>query len=618
VTEQNPGNGATRTAAETLLSAEDIDFQLFDWLKIDELTSRDRFSDHSREVFDSILSASEELAKDQFATHSRKSDLNEPTFDGKTVTLIPEIKTALDQFADIGLLPATMDESVGGIQLPQTVAKACFAWFQAANIATSSYPMLTMANASLLLEYASPELIEKFVAPELEGRFFGTMCLSEPEIGSSLGDVTTKAVPDPDGGDGTFRIHGTKMWISGGDHELSDNIVHLVLARADGDGPGTKGLSLFLVPKCLVQADGSLGERNDVVLAGLNHKMGWRGTTNTLLNFGEGTHTPAGSAGAVGYLVGERGQGLACMFHMMNEARIGVGAGAVALGYRGYLDALAYARDRRQGRPDGAKAAGTGQVPIVEHADVRRMLLASKSYVEGGLGLILYAARLLDESETAETQEDRDRAALLLDVLTPIVKTWPSVWGLKANDHAIQVLGGAGYTRDHDVEQLYRDNRLNPIHEGTHGIQAKDLLGRKVIMSGGAGLNVLLETMRKTIAEVAETSEWSAESAALAAAVDRIETVTAAVWADRDPARALENAWTYFEAVGHTVMAWLWLQQGMAAEATARERGDSPFLRGKVAAARYFFTHELPLTGPWFDLVESRPTTFTDLDEDCL
>lgn len=618
MTEENTGKGALQTTPDSLLSAPDIDFLLYDWLKVEELCDRQRFSDHSREVFDSVLAASEELAKEQFAPHARKSDLNEPTFDGTTVTLIPEIKTALDQFSGIGLLSATMDESVGGIQLPQTVAKACFAWFQAANIATASYPMLTMANASLLLEYGTPEQVERYVMPELDGRFFGTMCLSEPEIGSSLGDVTTKAVPDPDGGEGAFRVFGTKMWISGGDHELSENIVHLVLARVEGDRPGTKGLSLFLVPKRLVNDDGRLGERNDVVLAGLNHKMGWRGTTNTLLNFGEGTHTPAGSPGAIGYLVGERGQGLACMFHMMNEARIGVGAGAVALGYHGYLDALRYARDRRQGRPDGARGTDSPQIPIVEHADVRRMLLASKSYVEGGLGLILYAARLLDESETAETDAERDRAGLLLDVLTPIVKTWPSVWCLKANEHAIQVLGGAGYTRDHDVEQLYRDNRLNPIHEGTHGIQAKDLLGRKVVMSGGAGLKVLLEMMRITLAEAAGASGWNAETAALNVAVDRIESVTATVWSGGDPTVALENSWTYFEAVGHTVMSWLWLQQGMAAEATVRERGDSAFLRGKIAAARYFFTHELPQTGPWFDLVESRSTTFADLDDSWL
>ncbi|WP_231446338.1 acyl-CoA dehydrogenase [Brevibacterium zhoupengii] len=616
--DQNLDNVVPPATTDSLLSAADIQFLLYDWLHVDAFCERERFAGHSRETFDSVLAASEELAKEHFAPHARKSDLNEPTFDGERVTLIPEIKTALDRFAEVGLLSATMDEEVGGIQLPQTVATACFTWFQAANIATSSYPMLTMANASLLLEYGTQEQIETFVLPEIEGRFFGTMCLSEPDIGSSLGDVTTRAVPDPEGPEGTFRVHGTKMWISGGDHELSENIVHLVLARAEGDGPGTKGLSLFIVSKHLVDSDGSIGERNDVVLSGLNHKMGWRGTTNTLLNFGEGTHTPQGSAGAVGYLVGERGKGLNYMFHMMNSARIGVGAGAVALGYHGYLDALRYARERRQGRSDDGRGKDSPQVPIIEHADVRRMLLSSKSYVEGGLGLILYAARLLDESETAGTESGRARAALLLDVLTPIVKTWPSVWGLKANDHAIQVLGGAGYTRDHAVEQLFRDNRLNPIHEGTHGIQAKDLLGRKVIMGGGEGLKVLVEEMRSTLVEADATTSWTNESAALAAAIERIETVTAAVWKSGDPVHALENAWTYLEAVGHTVIAWLWLQQGMAAEAAAASRGDSTLLRGKIAAARYFFIHELPQTEPWFDLVETGPTTFTGLDDTCL
>ena len=616
--DQNLDNVVPPSSTDSLLSSADIEFLLYDWLRVDELCERERFAGHSRETFDSVLSASEELAKEHFAPHARKSDLNEPTFDGERVTLIPEIKTALERFADVGLLSATMDEEVGGIQLPQTVATACFTWFQSANIATSSYPMLTMANAGLLLEYGTQEQIETFVLPEIEGRFFGTMCLSEPEVGSSLGDVTTRAVPDPDGPEGIFRVHGTKMWISGGDHELSENIVHLVLARADGDGPGTKGLSLFIVPKHLVNSDGSLGERNDVVLSGLNHKMGWRGTTNTLLNFGEGTHTPHGSSGAIGYLVGERGKGLSYMFHMMNSARIGVGAGAVALGYHGYLDALRYARERRQGRSDDGRGKDSPQVLIIEHADVRRMLLASKSYVEGGLGLILYAATLLDESETADTEADRARAALLLDVLTPIVKTWPSVWGLKANDHAIQVLGGAGYTRDHAVEQLFRDNRLNPIHEGTHGIQAKDLLGRKVVMSGGEGLKVLVEEMRSTLAEATASTSWNAESLALGEAINRVETVTATVWKSGEPVHALENAWTYLEAVGHTVIAWLWLQQGMAAEAAVASRGDSRLLNGKIAAARYFFVHELPQTGPWFDLVESGPSTFTGLDDKCL
>ena len=260
------------------------------------------------------------------------------------------------------------------------------------------------------------------------------------------------------------------------------------MAKIPGGPAGTKGISLFIVPKFLVDADGSVGERNDVALAGLNHKMGQRGITNTVLNFGDGTFAPAGSAGAVGYLVGEPHRGLAYMFTMMNEARMGVGMAAVALGYTGYLKSLQYARERPQGRPITAKDPSAPQIPIVEHADVKRMLLAQKAYVEGGLALALYCARLIDLQQTAESESERDETTLLLDILTPVAKSWPSQWCVEANSLAIQVHGGYGYTREYDVEQHYRDNRLNPIHEGTHGIQSLDLLGRKVTQRGGASL----------------------------------------------------------------------------------------------------------------------------------
>ncbi|MGC4771755.1 acyl-CoA dehydrogenase family protein [Micromonospora sp. DT44] len=417
----------------TLLSRRDLDFLLHDWLRVSHLVERPRYAEHSRETFDDALDLAERVATDQFAPHNRAADLAEPTIDGNRVRTIPQIEAALRSFAETGLLTAAMDDSVGGLQLPHAVAAACFAWFQAANVATSAYPLLTLGNANLLLAHGSAEQVDTYVRPMLEGRFFGTMCLSEPHAGSSLADIVTRAEPQPDG---TYRLFGTKMWISGGDHELAENIVHLVLARMPGGPPGVKGISLFVVPKVLVGPDGSLGERNDVALVGLNHKMGFRGTTNALLSFGDGGHTPGGQPGAVGHLVGAPHQGLAQMFHMMNEARIGVGAGATALGYTGYLKSLAYARERPQGRPVGAKDPAAPQVPIIDHPDVRRMLLAQKSYVEGALALVLYCARLLDEERTAPADTDRERAHLLLDVLTPIAKSWPSQWCLAANDLA--------------------------------------------------------------------------------------------------------------------------------------------------------------------------------------
>ncbi|MEU7926861.1 acyl-CoA dehydrogenase [Micromonospora sp. NPDC049107] len=595
----------------TLLSRRDLDFLLHDWLRVAHLVERPRYAEHSRETFDDALDLAERVATDQFAPHNRAADLAEPTVDGNRVRTIPQIEAALRSFAETGLLTAAMDDSVGGLQLPHAVAAACFAWFQAANVATSAYPLLTLGNANLLLAHGSAEQVDTYVRPMLEGRFFGTMCLSEPHAGSSLADIVTRAEPQPDG---TYRLFGTKMWISGGDHELAENIVHLVLARIPGGPPGVRGISLFVVPKVLVGPNGSLGERNDVALVGLNHKMGFRGTTNALLSFGDGGHTPGGQPGAVGHLVGAPHQGLAQMFHMMNEARIGVGAGATALGYTGYLKSLAYARERPQGRPVGAKDPATPQVPIIDHPDVRRMLLAQKSYVEGALALVLYCARLLDEEKTAPTDADRERAHLLLDVLTPIAKSWPSQWCLAANDLAIQVLGGAGYTRDHDVEQHYRDNRLNPIHEGTHGIQALDLLGRKMTMHGGAGLLLLTETMGDTVARARVAGGEAAELAErLDTAVRRITTVTRRLWAGGDPVLALANASAYLEAVGHVVIAWIWLEQVLALPPTGS--ADS-FHAGKRQAARYFFSVELPRTGPQFDLLDSLDRSALDMRAD--
>ena len=562
-----------------VLSRRDLEFLLYEWLGAESLTERERFAEHSRETFDAFLDVSQQIAERDFAPHNRAGDLNEPTFDGEKVTIIPEVSRALKVFAESGLPAAGFPAEHGGLQLPHVVQRACFLWFQAANTGTSAYAMLTSGNAHLLVTHGTDEQIQRYVLPMLEGRFTGTMCLSEPQAGSSLSDVTTRAAKQPDG---TYRVTGGKMWISGGDHELSENIIHLVLARVEGAPAGVKGLSLFIVPKKNLET----GERNGVVLAGLNHKMGYRGTTNTVLAFED----------AAAELVGEEGRGLAYMFHMMNEARIGVGSGAVALGYTGYLHALAYARERLQGRPIADKDPTAPPVPIVRHPDVRRMLLASKSYVEGGLALVLYAAKLLDEPSPEND--------LLLDVLTPVVKAWPSQWCRLADDHAIQIHGGYGYTREYPVEQFYRDNRLNSIHEGTDGIQALDLLGRKVTQRGGAGLGLLLGRIRSRAGLVPELGDAVIEAAA------RVEATTAKLWAAGHAETALVNATAYLDAVGHLVIAWMWLEQWSAAEG---KEGD--FYEGKRLAARYFVTHELPRIGPMLDLLDSGDTLLRDMDD---
>ncbi len=603
-----------------LLSRRDLDFLLHDWLDVGALTRAPRFADHNRETFDAVLDACERMAAERFAPHYQKADREEPRFDGERVTVIDEIGTALKAFSESGLIAAGQDYDLGGMQLPLVVANAGLAYLYAANIATSAYPMLTLGNANLLLAHGNAAQIKAFVEPELQGRFFGTMCLSEPQAGSSLADILTRAEPDGDSPFGPrYRLTGSKMWISGGDHELSENIVHLVLARTpDADGrpiPGVLGLSLFLVPKFLVDADGTPGERNDVQLAGLNHKMGYRGTVNTLLSFGEGTrYTPGGRAGAIGYLVGGLHQGLACMFHMMNEARIGVGLGATALGYTGYLHALDYARGRPQGRRIDAsgKDPNAPQVPIIEHTDVRRMLLAQKSYVEGALALNLYCARLVDEARIATEDLQRAELHLLLDILTPIAKSWPSQWCLVANDLAIQVHGGYGYTREYKVEQFYRDNRLNPIHEGTHGVQGLDLLGRKVVMQDGAAFRLYVQRLGDSIERARNLDGTRAHADALAARVSRLSEVTRRLWRDGDPRLALANSSLYLEAFGHVTLAWIWLEQAMAAQG-----GDSDFLEGKRQAARYFFAWELPRVDAQLDLLASMDSTTLDMRDEC-
>ena len=460
---------------------------------------------------------------------------------------------------------------------------------------------------------------EVFALNEFSGRWSGTMCLSEPQAGSSLSDVATRAVPDGEDFESDplgprYRLTGNKMWISAGEHELTENIVHLVLAKIPGpDGkliPGTRGISLFIVPKKLVDTEGELtGERNDVALAGLNHKLGWRGTTNTLLNFGEGKFPVGGEAGAVGYLVGQPGKGLRCMFHMMNEARIGVGMAAVMLGMAGYYASLDYAKNRPQGRPVGPARARTRPSRRCASSSTptcKRMLLAQKSYCEGALALELYCARLVDEQHTGDAQA-ADEARLLLEVLTPIAKSWPSEWCLEANSLAIQIHGGYGYTRDFPVEQYWRDNRLNMIHEGTHGIQAADLLGRKVLMEGGRGLQLLAGRIDGTIERAiqrrragrARQRRWARPCSSVGAA-------TKAAWATGDPRRGAGQCRALHAGLR---------PYGAGVDLARRGAGDrrrqprACRTSGRLGATRYFYHYELPKIGAWLNVVANRDPT---------
>jgi butyryl-CoA dehydrogenase len=593
-----------------IVNPRDLEFLLFEVLRAETLCSRQRFRNHDRESLSAALDLATRIADEVLWPNAPAPDVNEPALVDGRVQVPPEVHEGLAAIRDAGFVAAALDEARGGMQLPAVAAQACFGILKAADAPTIGYLMLTKAAANLLDAHGDEEQKRRYMEPLYEGRYFGTMCLSEPDVGSSLGDIRTRAEPV---GDGSYRLRGNKMWISGGDQDVSENIIHLVLAKLPDAPPGVKGISLFIVPKIRVNPDGSLGAPNDVSVAGLNHKMGYRATSNCLLNFGENDACEA-------YLVGPPHGGLACMFHMMNEARIGVGIGAVMAGYAGYRQALAYAKERRQGRPIGDKDPASPPVPIIEHADVKRMLLKQKVFVEGGLLLCLTCARMLDEKATADDAAERDRATLLLDILTPIAKAWPSEFCLEANKLAIQVHGGYGYTRDFPVERLYRDNRLNAIHEGTDGIQALDLLGRKVWIEEGRAFEALLAEMRAEAA-LADAEPSLAEYAAhLFEACRTVDAATATMnmeRTNRGVADSLANATLYLHALGHIVVAWLWLRQARVAT-TALANGcgadDTAFYRGKLAACRYFYRYELAQTEPMIALLDRVDTTCLETD----
>ena len=608
-----------------------LDFLLYEWLDVSSLQQRERFSDHSRETFDAVLDTCERIAKEKYAPFNRLVDTEEPRFDGEKVILPQATHDAQKAYAESGMLSASQDYDIGGMQLPYTVEAAANSFFGMASVSMGS-GLLTVGNANLLMAHGSELQRQVFALNEFSGRWSGTMCLSEPQAGSSLSDVMTRATPDGDAFasdplGARYRLKGNKMWISAGDHELTENIIHLVLAKIpDADGkliPGVRGISLFIVPKKLVNEKAELtGVRNDVALAGLNHKCGWRGTTNTLLNFGEGKfkvqtdNTASDGSGAVGYLVGEPGRGLSYMFHMMNEARIGVGMAATMLGMAGYEASLEYAKNRPQGRPVAGgsqkvvKDAAQAQVRIIEHADIKRMLLAQKSYSEGALALELYCAKLVDEQHTGDAIA-ADEARLLLEVLTPIAKSWPSEWCLEANSLAIQIHGGYGYTRDFPVEQYWRDNRLNMIHEGTHGIQGMDLLGRKVLMEEGRGVHLLGARMRETADKAMAFADLAADAKALNTALQKVIAATQMAWSSGQPQEALANAVPYLQAFGHLVLAWIWL------DVSASCRGaQTPAQTGRQAAAKFFYHYELPKIDAWLQVVSNRDMTCANLAED--
>ncbi len=596
----------------SLMNQRDLEFMLYELFDSEALITRERYQDHDRQTFNEVVNTAKAIAEKHFLPIRQKLDTHQPTFDGTKVHLIPELKPAIDAVNESGIAAATADYDVGGMQLPPIVASAAGAYLSVAGGVGMGYNMLTTANANLLEAHGSDELIETWVKPMREGRFMGTMAMTEPGSGSGLGDLTTKAIKAEDG---SYRITGNKIFISGGDHDLSENIVHLVLARLRGAPQGVKGISLFVVPKFLLNEDGTIGNDNEVALAGLFHKMGGRAQTSTALSFGE-------KNGSIGYLVGEEHCGLKYMFHMMNEARIMVGMSGAVLAVAGYQYSVDYAKNRPQGRLPSCKDPLSPMVNIIEHADVKRMLLAQKAIAEGALSLVLYGTQLSDDEKTAPTIEQRQYAHTLLDFLTPIIKTWPSEYGPKANSYAIQVMGGHGYINEHPVEMFYRDNRLNPIHEGTTGIQSLDLMTRKVPMNKMQGYIATLDEITKTIAVAKKHPNLKVFSSQLSDAVRLLKVTTDSVLTAMSTENidlALANSVKYLELFGHIIIAWLWLKQAIVAtEALSKKphQADENFYQGKLQAQQYFYRFELPKIELWSTILLTSDSTSFDMQPD--
>ena len=560
-----------------------VDFLLYEVLDVPALTALPAFADHSRETFDSYLRATRRLARQRLWPTYRAMDEAPPRLEGGRVHVHPEVKRLWRDQAELGVLSATRPASVGGQQLPMSVAALAHAYLMAANLSAYGYVGLTNGAAHLVEAFGDDALRETYMRAMYEGRWSGTMALTEPQAGSSLADVTTTATPTAAG---HYAIVGSKIFISGGDHDATENVVHLVLARIAGAPAGIKGISLFVVPR-LRPENGTLVS-NDVAVSGLIHKIGWRGLPSVALALGDANDCH-------GWLCGPPHEGLRCMFQMMNEARIMVGLNAASTASVAYHASLAYAQERTQGRAVTEKRSAQLPVPIVQHADVRRMLLRQKAIVEGALCLLTRTARYADVEQHGASEAERARAKQLLDLLTPIAKTFPSEKGFESNALALQIHGGYGYSSEYLPESWLRDQKLNSIHEGTTTIQGLDLLGRKAMAGGGATMALLREEMLADLDGADAAGIDAAQTRAVREALDRVLALTAALGAKGlagDVEGMLGHSADYMEICSILVVAWQWTTMRTAA-APLVARGDA-FGLGIEQTARYWIMTELP------------------------
>ena len=577
--------------AEKFVSIRNLRFLLYEVFDTVSLTAYDYYNEYDKKMLDMVLQAALELGEGLLWPHFQEMDRNPPELEGDTVKVHPCVKEVLRTFGEGGWIAMTVPEELDGQQLPQIMADVCQFIFTSANYSAAVYPGLCDGAARLIENFGSKDLYEKYVPHMRSGRWQGTMALTEPEAGSSLSDIVTTATPTEKE---YYKIQGQKIFISGGDHGAAENVVHLMLAKIEGAPAGVKGISLFVVPKKRISESGELVS-NDVVTSGIFHKLGYRGCPIAQLSIGDKNDCR-------GYLVGEPHNGLKYMFQMMNEARIGVGVGATAMATAAYYASLDYVGIRKQGRKISQKDPTLPPVPIIQHSDVKRMLLYQRSIVEGALSLLLQCSKYVDLKKVGDPEE-KQKYGLLLDLLTPIAKSYPSEAGILSISRGLQCLGGSGYCDDYPLEQYYRDVRIHPIHEGTTGIHGIDLLGRKVMMENGKAFGLFAEEVRNTISEAGNHDALKTHAQALDTALNQLEAVTShlkGVAAQGNPELFLADATLYLDLFGFVTIAWQWLKQGIYVSkglSQATSEKEKHFYEGKMYALRFFYGYELPKMG---------------------
>ena len=591
--------------ADRFVSERNVKFVLYEVFDLEGLTKLPYFAEHNKKLFDMVLDAGMKLSKDLFFPYVEEMDLKPPELVDGVVKVHPTVRKVMQESGDGGWITASFPASQGGEQLPLMVNDACRFMFAAANYSSSVYPSLTAAAARLILNFGSQELQDTYVPKMFDGKWQGTMALTEPQAGSSLADITTTATPTDEG---YYTLKGQKVFISAGDHDGVDNVVHLLLGRIEGAPPGIKGISMFVVPK-LRPAGKNKFEPNDIVVSQIFHKLGYRGCPITELAIGDKDNCRA-------WLVGEPNQGLAYMFQMMNESRIHIGSAAAAIACAGYYASLAYTKERPQGRKPTQKDPLSPPVPLIEHADIKRMLLFQRAIVEGAFSLVIHCAKYADMLHALEDGEEKTRNALLLDILIPVVKTYPSEMGIQSVSQGLQCFGGYGYCDDFPLQQYYRDMRIHPLHEGTTGIQGVDILGRKVRMKDGIAYKLFQEEVQRTIDQAKTVSGLESYAAKLSEAMDDLREVTdflITVESKTDREVYLADATVYLELFSIITIAWQWLLQAMAVKkAMAKElsKAENNFYNGKFQTFKFFFSYELPKTkGLKIRLMDSDPIT---------